>query len=81
MRDVVEGKRRSRVNFHSFRRWFITEAEKALGSQGAGGFTAATISDVVGHKVSGMTFGVYRDAASDAQRKACIEAVRLPDPD
>jgi integrase len=27
--DVVEGHRRSRVNFHSFRRWFITEAERA----------------------------------------------------
>jgi len=27
--DQVEPKRRSLVNFHSFRRWFITKAEQA----------------------------------------------------
>lgn len=30
VRDKVQGVRRSRVNFHSFRRWFITEAERAF---------------------------------------------------
>lgn len=31
---MVDGKRRSRVNFHSFRRWFITKAERS-GSPGS----------------------------------------------
>ncbi|MGP9791185.1 tyrosine-type recombinase/integrase [Roseinatronobacter sp. NSM] len=80
VKDKVQGVRRSRVNFHSFRRWFITEAERALGELGALGFTTYTISEVVGHKVEGMTFGTYKGAASDAQRRACVEAVRLPEP-
>lgn len=46
----------------------------------ARGFTAYTISEVVGHKVQGMTFGTYKGAALDDQRRACVEAVRLPKP-
>lgn len=75
--DKRPGVRRSLVNFHSFRRWFITEAQEAL-TAGASGYTETTISEVVGHKVQGMTMGVYKGAASDAQRRACVEAVRLP---
>lgn len=77
VRDKVQGVRRSRVNFHSFRRWFITAAHEAL-TAGASGFDGTTISEVVGHKVEGMTFGVYKDAAPDVQLRACVEAVRLP---
>ncbi len=77
VRDERSGARRSGVNFHSFRRWFITEAQEAL-TAGAPGFTETTISEVVGHKVQGMTMGVYKGAASDAQRRACVEAVKLP---
>ena len=77
VRDKVQGVRRSRVNFHSFRRWFITTAHEALAA-GAVGFKETTISEVVGHKVEGMTFGVYKDAAPDVQLRACVEAVRLP---
>ena len=75
--DKRPGARRSLVNFHSFRRWFITAAHEALAA-GAVGFKEATISEVVGHKLEGMTFGVYKDAAPDAQLRACVEAVRLP---
>lgn len=75
--DNVPGTRRDRINFHSFRRWFITEAQEAL-TAGASGYTETTISEVVGHKVEGMTMGTYKGAASDAQRRACVEAVRLP---
>lgn len=81
VRDEVAGARRSLVNFHSFRRWFVTEAERALTTGGAQGFTEVTIKEVVGHKVGDITFGTYKGAASDAQRRACVEAVRLPQPD
>lgn len=66
-----EGQRRSLVNFHSLRRWFITKAEHA-------GQPEHTIRSVVGHKRPGITFGVYSGGASLAQRRACVAAVKLP---
>lgn len=65
------GQRRSLVNFHSFRRWFITKAEQA-------GQPENIIRSVVGHKRPGVTLGVYSGGASVAQRRACVEAVVLP---
>lgn len=62
--------RRGRVNFHSFRRWFITEAERA-------GQPAHIISAVVGHKRAGMTLGVYSAGPSLDQAKICVESVRI----
>lgn len=72
-----EGQRRSRVNFHSARRWFITEAERARQPE-------TTVALVVGHvteKRDGITFGTYSGGASGAQRRACVEAVKLPSED
>lgn len=68
---VVEGKRRSLVNFHSFRRWFITEAERA-------GQAEHIIAAVVGHKRQGMTLGRYSAGPLLEQARQCVEAVRLP---
>jgi integrase len=65
------GRRRSLVNFHSFRRWFITKAEQA-------GQPEHIIAAVVGHKREGMTLGLYSAGPSRDQFKACVEAVRLP---
>lgn len=70
--DQKEGKRRSLVNFHSFRRWFITKAEQA-------GQPESTIAAVVGHKRKGMTFGVYSAGPLLEQARVCVEAVKLPD--
>lgn len=71
--DKREGKRRSLVNFHSARRWFTTEARHA-------GHPKETIGDVIGHHADkkDITFGVYTKGASEAQRRACVESVRLP---
>lgn len=71
--DVVEGKRRGLVNFHSFRRWFITEAERA-------GIAPHIIAAVVGHNKGreGMTLSVYSGGPSIEQLRACVEAVKLP---
>lgn len=68
---TIPGRRRALTNFHSFRRWFITEAERA-------GQPENIIAAVVGHKREGMTLGVYSSGPSGKQFKACVEAVRLP---
>lgn len=79
--DRVEGQRQSRIDFHSFRRWFIRKAIDAL-HKGAKGYDQWTIADVVGHdregKALGMTMGRYPGDAPDAAKKVCVSAVRLP---
>ncbi|ACK84895.1 tyrosine-type recombinase/integrase [Methylorubrum extorquens] len=68
---VVPGQRRSLVNFHSFRRWFITKAEQADQPE-------SIIAAVVGHKRKGMTLGRYSAGPLIAQARRCVEAVTLP---
>ncbi|ESY02786.1 hypothetical protein X755_02495 [Mesorhizobium sp. LNJC405B00] len=73
--DKRDGRRRSLVNFHSFRRWFVSQAEQA-------GIPETTVAAVVGH-VEGrksITFGVYSGGPSDEQKVACVKAVKLPPP-
>jgi integrase len=65
------GRRRAVANFHSFRRWFISQAERA-------GIDERIISDVVGHARRSMT-GRYSAGASMEQMRACVEAVKLPE--
>jgi integrase len=67
----AEGQRQSSVDFHSFRRLFITKAEHA-------GVAPHIISAVVGHERKGMTLGVYSGGPSLDQLRQCIKAVRLP---
>lgn len=69
--EVVAGKRRARVNFHSWRRWFITKAEQADQPE-------SIIAAVVGHRRKGMTLGRYSAGPLIAQARRCVEAVRLP---
>lgn len=71
--DKREGKRRSLVNFHSARRWFITSARHR-------GQPKETIQDVVGHRPDkkDVTFGIYTPGASPEQWRACVAAVQLP---
>lgn len=71
--DRPEGMRQSRVDFHSWRRWFITKAEQV-------GQPPHIISAVVGHEVGrqGMTLSTYSGGPSDEQKIACVKAVRLP---
>ena len=69
--EVVPGRRRSLVNFHSFRRYFITKAEQADQME-------HIIAVVVGHKRTGMTLGRYSGGPLLEQARRCVEAVRLP---
>ena len=71
--DRRDDKRRSFVSFHSARRWFTTQARHA-------GHPKDTNAEIVGHRpdTKDMTFGVYTKGASEEQRRACVESVRLP---
>ena len=69
--EELAGRRRSLVNFHSFRRWFVTEAERA-------GQPEHLIAVAVGHKRQGITLGVYSAGPLIEQVRAVVEAVKLP---
>jgi integrase len=69
--EVVPGNRRSRVNFHSFRRWWITSAKQA-------GVQENLIAAVVGHRRPGLSLGLYSSGPSLEQLRTAIEAVKLP---
>jgi hypothetical protein len=71
--DRVEGSRRARTTFHSFRHWFVEQAEHA-------GQHPHIFQRVLGHKRPGVTLSVYgRGGPSEEQLRACVEAVRLPE--
>ncbi len=71
VRDRVEGAKRDRITFHSFRRWFITKAEQAY-------IEPHVIETVVGHKRQGMSLGLYSGGPSIEQMRKCVNAVKLP---
>lgn len=69
--DVVPGHRRSRVNFHSWRRWFITKCERARTD-------GAMISALVGHTRQRMTLGVYSEGPEMREARRAINKIQLP---
>lgn len=69
--EQIEGKRRSLVNFHSFRRWFITKAERAA-------VDGDLLAAIVGHKRSGLTLGRYSEGPEMAAAKIAVGKVMLP---
>ncbi|WP_082655705.1 tyrosine-type recombinase/integrase [Aureimonas sp. D3] len=69
--DVPKGSRQSRVDFHSFRRWFITKAEQA-------GNRENFIASLVGHKRTGETLGRYSAGPLVQQIREVVESVHLP---
>jgi integrase len=73
MDERKDGQRQSNIDFHSFRRWFVTKAEEA-------GQPPHVISAVVGHAEGrqGMTLGLYSGGPSEAQMRAVVESVKLP---
>lgn len=70
--DKRAGARRSKVNFHSFRRWFATKCEEA-------GQTESVVARVMGHeKGLSITFGVYSQPELRALLAVCVGKVELP---
>ncbi|HEV2545314.1 MAG TPA: tyrosine-type recombinase/integrase [Methylobacterium sp.] len=71
VRDEVENKRRSLVNFHSFRRWFITKLEHE-------GVNGDLIAAIVGHKRGGLTLDRYSSGPKLQAALEAISKVKLP---
>lgn len=77
------GKAKSNVDFHSFRRWFVLKARDAMHASG-GAYEPWTLAEIVGHDDDGvkrflnLTMSHYPGAASEAAKRACVEAVKLP---
>ncbi len=70
--DKRPGARRSKVNFHSFRRWFATKAEEA-------GQRENVVAAIMGHRKDvGITFNLYSKAELSELKRLCVEAVKLP---
>lgn len=71
--ERLPGQRQSNVDFHSFRRWFATQAERT-------GQPPHITSAVLGHAEGrqGMTLGVYSAGPSLGQKRAVVDSVRLP---
>jgi integrase len=67
--DREDGQRHSRVDFHSLRRWFITESRK--------GFDRAVVAAVVGHENGNIT-DVYSAGPDMETKRRCVEFVKLP---
>ena len=68
--ERADGQRHSRINFHSLRRWFVTQARA--------GFDRAVVAAVVGHEVGNLTDDVYSGGPSDDLKRDCVASVRLP---
>jgi integrase len=69
--DKRPGARRSKVNFHSFRRWFATKAEEA-------GQRENVVAAIMGHRKDvGITFNLYSKAELFTLKRQCVEAVKL----
>lgn len=71
VRDEMDGHRRSKINFHSWRRWFITKLERA-------DVRESLIAAIVGHKRPGMTLGLYSGGPEFVAAREAIALVKLP---
>lgn len=71
VRDEEHGRRRSKINFHSWRRWFITKLERARVRE-------PLIAAIVGHKRPGMTLGLYSGGPEFLEAQEAIALVKLP---
>ncbi|KRE04657.1 hypothetical protein ASE61_06950 [Bosea sp. Root670] len=71
--DRPGGVGKSRVDFHSFRRWFITQAILA-------GQPPHVVRQVVGHEQpkNDPTLGTYFKGEMTAAKRVCVDAVQLP---
>jgi integrase len=69
--EQLEGRRQSRVDFHSFRRWFVTQVRRT-------NLPRDVIKAIVGHKDGSVTFDLYPGGPSLEQFRAVVAAVKLP---
>lgn len=60
------------VDFHSLRRTFVTRLENTQGMD------VVKIARYVGHKIKGMTFGVYSGGSSEQTMRLVADAINYP---
>lgn len=68
--DRIEGRRHARIDFHSWRRWFATQARRTS--------DRAIVANILGHEVGNITDDVYSDGPDWAMQEACVRSVQLP---
>lgn len=69
--ETLPGKRRALTNFHSFRRWFCTRAERT-------GYSGDLVAAIVGHQRAGITLSRYSEGPEMDAARDCISLVTLP---
>lgn len=74
MRNEV-GVTRARVVFHSSRKWFVTQCERAGVPEH---FTASIVGHQSARSENRMTYGIYSAGISDEQKREIVERVGLP---
>ena len=61
--------------FHSTRKWFITQCERTGVPEH---FTASLVGHQSARSANKLTYGLYSAGISDAQKRAIVDGVRLP---
>lgn len=61
--------------FHSTRKWFITQCERAGVPEH---FTASLVGHQSARSENGLTYSIYSAGISDEQRRGIVDAIRLP---
>jgi integrase len=61
--------------FHSTRKWFITQCERAGVPEH---FTASLVGHKSARSANQMTYGIYSAGISDEQKRSIIDQIRLP---
>ncbi|WP_404404542.1 tyrosine-type recombinase/integrase [Pelagibacterium halotolerans] len=69
--EQLPGKRRSRVNFHSWRRWFATKQEWAK-------VRAGVTASIMGHTRGSITLDVYSEGPDMRLARQAVNKVKLP---
>jgi integrase len=69
--DKVPDNRRSRVNFHSFRRWFITKGERTKPPIGM-------IEALVGRSRKGISLAIYSEGPEMLAARRTVAKMKLP---
>lgn len=69
--EKIPGQRGSLVNFHSFRKYFATQALQA-------DHPLHIVQQIIGHARDGVTLQVYHGGDTEMRLRAAVESVKLP---
>ena len=61
--------------FHSTRKWFITQCERAGVPEH---FTASLVGHHSARSANKLTYGLYSAGISDAQKREIVDGLRMP---